>query len=85
MSKLTFNGKMKSCALQTGKTNKASRKLTPAERGVLSTFLRGGGGLLAGVPQKQETHFQCCSYTLPRNSLAFLSLKRLLSLFPYVK
>ena len=51
MSKLTFNGKMKSCALQIGKTNKAKRKLTPPKSGVLSTFFHGGGGFLAGIPQ----------------------------------
>lgn len=51
MSKLTFNGKMKSCALQIGKTNKARRNLTPPKSGVLSTFLHGGGGLLVGIPQ----------------------------------
>lgn len=81
MSTLTFNGKMNSCALQTGKTNKPGESSPqPGASRALSTFLHWGRLSVGATqhPRNGETHFWLVLQVslCPRNSLALPSLKR---------
>lgn len=62
MSKLTFNGKMKSCALQIGKTNKPrENSLQPRVSRAPSSSLHcwKGRGRGSEHPEDRDTPFRC--------------------------